>query len=165
VDTFVRALDMLHEQGTSFAATIVGDPTETKSKYAHDVRNLAAAMCLEGVLTMQPAVTNDQARELFRSSAIYCNLTPSGSFDKTIGEAMASGCVVVAQNNALKGILPDPLMPQDDSDKAAAQALRAALALSGEQKREIATASRTYIEREHSLNLLTERLYGVLKMR
>ena len=84
---------------------------------------------------------------------------------QTIGEAMASGCVVVTQHNALKGVLPESLMPQDDSDEAASQALRASLALSEQEKRDVATASRAYIEREHSLNLLIERLSAVFGMR
>jgi glycosyltransferase involved in cell wall biosynthesis len=161
VDTFVRALEALHERRVSFAATIVGDPTEKKSKYAHDVRNLASAMALEGVVSMRAGVTNTEARDLFRSHSIYCNLTPSGSFDKTIGEAMASGCIVVTQNNALQDVLPGKLMPRDDSDDAATQALSAALALPQSERNDIATASRTYVEREHSLTLLAERLFAL----
>ncbi|HTR18382.1 MAG TPA: glycosyltransferase family 4 protein [Candidatus Paceibacterota bacterium] len=162
VDTFVRALKLLQEQGASFWADIIGDPTEAGSKYAHDVRNLATVLSIEGMLSMRGAVTNQEARDLFRSHAIYCNLTPSGSFDKTIGEAMASGCVVAAVNHVLQGILPKKLMPQDDSDEAAAQALRGALDMPEPERRALAQKSRSYIEREHSLSLLVERLFGIL---
>ncbi len=127
---FVRALGLMHEQGVQFSADIIGDQTDPRSSYAHDVRNLAAPLALEGTLLVHPAVTNEKARDLFRSHAIYVNLTPSGSFDKTIGEAMACGAVVVAQNDALARVLPERLMPQDFSPEAAARALRAALELS-----------------------------------
>src|SRR5665213_2769002 len=162
VDTFVRALEQLHEQTVPFSAQIVGDPTDPRSNYAHDVRNLASPLCLEGVLSMHPAVTNDAARDLFRSHAIYCNLTPSGSFDKTIGEAMAAGAVVVARNNVLEGIVPKKLIPEDDSDTAAAQSLRAALEMPEGERRALMQQSRSWIEREHSLSLLVERLFGIL---
>jgi hypothetical protein len=119
-------------------------------------------MCLEGVLAMQPAVTNAEARDLFRSHAIYCNLTPSGSFDKTIGEAMAAGALVVAPNNVLKGILPESLIPKDDSDAAAAGSIRSALSLPDAERHALTERSRAYIEREHSLSLLVERLLGIL---
>lgn len=162
-DVFIRALDMLHEQGVPFSATIVGDPSDPASKYSHDVRNLASPLALDGVLSMRPGVTQEKARDMFRSHAIYCNLSPQGMFDKTIGEAMASGCIVVAQNEALKDVLPQKLIPQDNSETAAAQALRAALELPEDERRALAARCRAYVEREHSLSLLTEKLMRILR--
>ncbi|MDR3570877.1 MAG: glycosyltransferase family 4 protein [Candidatus Pacebacteria bacterium] len=163
VDVFVRALNTLHEQGVAFVADIVGAPTEERSKYAHDVRNDAAALALEGTINMHPAVPNDAARDLFRSHAIYVNLTPSGSFDKTIGEAMACGAVVVAQNEVIKTIVPNDLFVHSDSIDGVLQALRFALELGENERRELAQKERAYIASEHSLTHLVDRLQASLQ--
>ena len=161
-DTFVRALEALHEKGIVFHADIVGDPSEPQSKYAHDVRNLAAPMALEGIVTVEKSVTNEQSRELYRTHAVYVNLTPSGSFDKTIGEAMSTGSLVVAANDAVEGTLPASLMPADESFESAAEAIRTALRMPESERRDVIARSREYIEREHSLKLLVEKLVPLL---
>lgn len=163
VEIFVQALETLHDTGAAFAADIVGDPTEKPSRYAHDVRNMAGPLALDGFVAMHPGVTNDAARDLFRSHAIYCNLTPSGSFDKTILEAMACGSIVVASNAALADILDERLLVKSDAADAPAAALRAALNLSEAERHTIAGRSRSYVVREHSLSTLVERIITVLE--
>jgi glycosyltransferase involved in cell wall biosynthesis len=162
VDVFIRSLEKLQEQNVEFTADIVGDPTDVASTYAHDVRNLGAVLCLDGLLTMRPGVTNEQARDLFRSHSVYCNLTPSGSFDKTIGEAMACGAIAVVQNDALRGVLPEKLVVTSDSAEDAANSMRSALELPENERRTIAETSRAYVVREHSLSLLADKLMRVL---
>ncbi|HEV3245166.1 MAG TPA: glycosyltransferase family 4 protein [Candidatus Paceibacterota bacterium] len=164
VDVFVEALEKLHDQGVEFSADIVGDPTDPKSKYAHDVRNLAGPLALEGIVAMHPAVTNEKARDLFRLHSIYCNLTPSGSFDKTIGEAMASGAIVVCANAAVKDALPNKLLAGSGSADAATATLKTALELPETERRAISEASRAYVIREHSLSLLTDKLIIALSL-
>jgi len=162
VAEFVRALNSLHEKGIAFSATIIGDPTDPKSNYAHDVRNSASALALDGTIAMRPGVTNDAARELFASHAIYCNLTPSGSFDKTIGEAMASGATVVVANDAVRGAVPSELIVDPDSVESVAKGIRAALEMPEGERQKLALSGRDYIVREHSLALLIERLSKLL---
>ncbi len=164
VDVFVKALELLQEQGVQFTADIIGDPTESTSKYAHDVRNLAAPLALKGAVTMRGAATKEEAAQLFRSHAIYCNLTSSGSFDKTILEAMASGCIVVTQSEALKEIVPETLLTKDDSPDATATALRVALTLGDEDARAIREQNRTYVEERHSLKGLMQRIIAALEI-
>lgn len=163
VDEFVAALKRLHGEKVRFFADIVGDPTDPKSTYALEVQNRAGAMALEGVVKMRPSVTNEAARDEFASHAIYANLTPSGSFDKTIGEAAACGCVLVIANNALRGILPQELFADPDDIDSIEHALRAALELPEEKRRAITTNLRAWVEREHSLSLLVDRMTGLFK--
>ena len=162
-DVFVRALEMLHERGVSFTADIVGDPTDPVSKYAHTVRNRATTLALEGVLQMHPAIANQGAPELFGAHAIYVNLTPSGSFDKTIGEAAASGCIVVAANVVLRGIVPDPLIVDPLSAEDVARGMEVALDLGVSERAALSKTLRDYVVHEHSLTLLVGRLMGILR--
>lgn len=162
VHVFVAALDELKKEGVEFNAQMYGEPTEKDSAYAADVRR--AAEVLESTLELHSSVTNAEAARLFASSDIYVNLTPSGSFDKTIGEAMASGCIAVAANEALTDILPPTLVTRgSDSPEVVAEKIQNALSLPEQERAELAKKLRTYVEEEHSLALLSERLLGIVK--
>jgi glycosyltransferase involved in cell wall biosynthesis len=110
---------------------------------------------------MHGSVVHGETPDIYRSHAVYVNLTPSGSFDKTIGEAMASGCISVVANEAVRGVIPDGYIVPPNSAEPVHRALRAAMALSEAARTEIAEQSRAYIVREHSLALLTEKLHGI----
>ncbi len=149
VEVFVEALGKI---SSPFKVDIYGSPTDPHSAYA---KALAAKVAI------RPGVPHAQTRELYQSHALYVNLTPSGSFDKTIGEAMASGCLVVCANEALRGVLPDALLCQDTADSAA-KAIEHALAMSAAERESVVKGLRTYVEQEHSLRLLADRLPAIL---
>ncbi len=115
-----------------------------------------------GALTLHAGVQNDRTPSIYNAHAIYVNLTPSGSFDKTIGEAMASGCVVVAGNEAMRGVTPDDLIVDPLSADSVAAGIEKALAFSAEQRTAFAESLREYVVREHSLVLLTRKLTAIL---
>src|SRR5665213_2150252 len=109
-ELLVDALQLLYDENIPFVADIIGDPSVGNELYAHDLRNRAATLALEGMISMHPGISNNEARNVFASHEIYINLSPSGMFDKTIGEAMACGCIVVAVNDALRDIVPKEFM-------------------------------------------------------
>ena len=161
-DVFVAALGKLYERGTSFSADIVGDPTHAGSLYAQTIHKAAGNLTRADVLQMRPSIANADAPELFRSHAIYVNLTPSGSFDKTIGEAASCGSIIVAANEVLRGILPDALIVDQLSAESVARGIEAALKLSADERTTLSRTLREYVVREHSLSLLARRLMGIL---
>lgn len=159
---FLEALEALQERGVPFTATIVGDPTDSQSAYAHRVRNRASTLVLEGVLSMQGGVTNTEAAALFRKHSIYVNLTPSGSFDKTIGEAAASGALPVVANHALLGVVPETFIVDPDSVESVIAGMKAALMLSTAERAALAEHVRLYVREDHSLDLLVGKLMPLL---
>ncbi len=163
VHVFISALTQMYEAGTAFTAAIYGSPTEPGSKYAHDVRNQAAVLALEGAVTVQEGVTNEVAAGLFASHAVYVNLTPSGSFDKTIGEAMAAGSIVVVMNDAVRSVLPEALYVLDETPGATARAITAALDMDEATRERVITVSRRYIHEQHSLAKLVTKLMPLFR--
>lgn len=159
---FLRALQLLANKGADFSADLYGDPTDSESLYAKECIALASPLVSRGVLALHRGVPHAQTPGLYQSHAIYVNLTPSGSFDKTIGEAMASGCVVVTENDAIRSVIPDTLIPSDSPEEVA-EALMTALTMDESERVSIRTHSRAYVEEEHSLQLLTRRLTGILQ--
>ena len=155
---FLEALRLLRKKNIHVTADVYGDPTDPHGAFAAQFRKEAHELASRGPLLLHPSVRNDTTPLLYGTHAIYVNLTPSGSFDKTIGEAMACGCVVVAGNEALRGVIPDRLLVDADSPESVATGLEAALLLGADERAALSARSREYIVREHSLALLVERL-------
>jgi len=151
VAEFIEAL-----KGVSvpFHADIYGSPTLPGSPYARRIVAQAQPLIEKGVLRMHPGVSYERTRELYQSHAIYVNLTPSGSFDKTIGEAAASGCVVVCANSAMRDVVSPALLVRDDDAQDIARGVSAALGLLVQERAAEAKKLRSYVEQEHSLTLL-----------
>lgn len=161
VELFVGALLLMHKQDQEFIADMYGDPTEPDSQYAKDIAHQAQPLVEAQKLTLHSAIQNTRTPEVFASHGVYVNVTPSGSFDKTIGEAMAAGCIVVTCNDAVKKVVPQKLFIDTATDEGVAKALEAACALSEGERTEIVQQQRDYIVEKHSLKLLATRLKGI----
>lgn len=161
VKEFAQALCVLAEANVVFHADIVGSPTYPDSTYPAEVRAVLKDLKTRGIVSFSAGVAHAEVPVAYRSHAIYVNVTPSGSFDKTIGEAMASGCVVVTANAAVREAIPEALFVQSEPTDIA-RGIAAALDLSESGRQAVARESREWIEREHSLSLLVEKLETVL---
>ncbi len=157
-DIFLAALKRLKREGVEFHADVYGDPTDPAAPHAAAFRNEAAPLVAVEVLALHPGVPNDETPAIYARHSIYANLTPSGSFDKTIGEAMASGCIAVIANDALRGIVPDELLVDACSADSVANGIKAALAMDEGSRSALAERLRGYVLKNHSLTLLSSRL-------
>ncbi len=157
---FLQAIERLSGKGIKMEVDVIGDPTLGREAYANDLKKRFQHML---DVSFEKAVPNEQAPALYRAHAIYVNLTPSGSFDKTIAEAAASGCIIVAANEVLHGIVPDALMVDPLSAEDVARGIEAALKLASNERAALSKNLRDYVIREHSLALLVHRLMPVLR--
>ncbi|MDP3965867.1 MAG: glycosyltransferase family 4 protein [bacterium] len=157
-DVFLRAMDILRRDGNAAHADVYGDPTPGREDFA---RKLKADFASLKRVSFHAAVRNSDTPALYNAHAIYVNLTPSGSFDKTIGEAMACGSVVVVANDAVRDAVPPAFLVDVQSVESVAAGLRAALALSDGKRKELASQMREYVVQEHSLALLASRLFAL----
>jgi glycosyltransferase involved in cell wall biosynthesis len=164
-EVFLAAIDILAHEAINCRVDGYGDPTDPQGAHVPPVREQILALEARGTLRWHSGIPHEQTPEIYRAHATYVNITPSGSFDKTIGEAMASGCVVVAANTAIRGIVPDELLVDPDSSKDVARGIEAALQLQAEGREEVVRKSVSFIEREHSLKALVGRLVNIVEKR
>lgn len=159
---FLDAIELLHQHGIQFHATLYGNPTYPDSSYVAPLRERIQNIVDRGILTVHAAVSNRETPSLYASHAIYVNLTPSGSFDKTIGEAMASGCLVVCCNQALKGVISDIQLVNIENIESVANGLQDALNMSYDKQQNVSAIYKQYIQSHHSLDLLVARVMQIL---
>jgi len=155
---FVEALKNLVTGGLDFHTDIYGDPTYAESPYFAQFKSAVAPLAASGHVTLHPSIPNHETPSIYASHALYVNLTPSGSFDKTIGEAMACGCIAVVANAALADTLPSDLLVDPSSQESIERGIRSALEMDESTRGALADASRAYVEREHALSLLVSKL-------
>lgn len=170
VDVLLKAFSILStSQVHRLTLTIVGGPTPGKpveAAYYEEVKKLAADPAISGRVEFRPPVPNSQTPEIYNQHDLFVNLTDTGSFDKTIIEAMACEVPVIVSNRALVEVLPKELVGQlvfeeKDPDDLAAK-MRAFLNLPPAERGAISKKMRALVVEKHDLNVLLGRLVSVL---
>ena len=89
------------------------------------------------------------------------NATQRGSFDKTILEAMACECLVVASNESVKNMFPEQFLPKERNVADLAKRLRGVMSLLEHEKEEYRKNFRHHAV-EHNLTHLADTLSEIL---
>lgn len=106
-----------------------------------------------------PSVTNQQTPEIYSQHDLFINLTPSGSFDKTILEAMACESLVLFCNQSLAAALPPEFLFVENNVNDLAAKIRKIMTLN---KEEYTIRFRKYVVEHHSLEALLAKLSAEL---
>ncbi|MDB5224832.1 MAG: hypothetical protein JWO43_454 [Candidatus Adlerbacteria bacterium] len=154
----LEALDVLHARGTQFEFTIVGSSaTEADKVYADILSREVAKRAYKDQVHMLGGIAHAELPQYLARSDIFLNLSRTGSLDKAVLEAMASGVVPVTSNEAFRPILEVQRLwvPSTDAQQVAAAILVAA---------ETDSASLQIEVREHhSLTRLIPAMLGILQ--
>ena len=158
LNIFLAALEQLYMEKVIYIADIYGDATYGNELYAQALKKHFSGL---PTVSFHTGVPYERMPELYGTHAIYVNLTPSGSFDKTIGESMASGCIVVAVNEALTEILPDDLMPKENTSTCVAKAIQHALCIP--KRQDLIQKNQEWVKEHHSLTLLCHKIFDLFR--
>ncbi len=164
IEVLIDALLQLDAKGIDFTLTIAGEPSkESEVAYAERLKRQAESLVKKGKVVFRKGVPNTQAVELYNSHALSVNLTPTGSFDKTIIEAMACETPVIASNKALETMLAAEFLFKERSADDLAEKIGAFLKMPETTRREIGSRLRAAVLEKHSLARLSERLHALLE--
>lgn len=95
-ELLLDAANVLDEKGIAFTLDFYGAPRpEDSAYYTEMVTNMAKSQ-LQHKVTFNQGVPNEQLPAIYRSHQIFVNTSPAGMLDKTIFEAAACGCLVLA---------------------------------------------------------------------
>jgi glycosyltransferase involved in cell wall biosynthesis len=98
-EMLIDALGSVLASGISFTADIVGSPLPDDESYAESLAVRAEALGLHDRVRFLPGVPNATTPAIYRAHDIFVNCSPSGMFDKTLFEAAACGCRVIASSD------------------------------------------------------------------
>jgi len=151
---------------TDWHLTVVGDSTcESEYRYAQSLRHIAKGALGSDRVTFTGRLDPDAIVPILGKSDVFINLSSTGSLDKAMVEAMASGCPVVSSNDAFRAIALAEGFP-DCAIENSTQSLRAALDSlinkSVAERQELGTQQADVARRDHTLNGLIQRLSDIL---
>lgn len=157
VDVMIDALLEVDRAGHYFVATVVGKALPGDHIYETMIKDKAKPLFNKGKITFAGSIANSKTPEIYNAHEIFVNLTDSGSFDKTILEAMACECVTLVSNKSFSGMIPSQFMFTEKDSHDLAQKIIKALSLSVEEKAMTTQELRKFVH-EHSLTFLAEKL-------
>jgi glycosyltransferase involved in cell wall biosynthesis len=106
-EMLIDALGEVLARGISFTATIVGSPKEGDESYAKSLQTRAESLGLHDRVQFRPGVPVSETPRVFAAHDIFVNCSPSGMFDKTLFEAAAAGCRVLASSEDFRDAAGD----------------------------------------------------------
>lgn len=153
-DVLVEGLSRLDGEWT---ASFVGSPLPKDSAFEASVRERVHSLDLANRITFLPGIAHHDAPKLFAEHEIYVNLAASGMYDKTLFEAAASGCLVLAASRDFAALAGGQFSFKEDGSDLA-QKLEALLALPVAEKSALRQQLSQMAEM-NSLRTLGKRLY------
>ncbi len=109
------------------------------------------------------SVKNEDTPSVYRAHDLYVNLTPAGSMDKTVLEAIACGTPTLVSNTSFSGILPSSSLLSPVTKEQLAQQIVACTSTEMRDQKAMLEYSRSIVAEKHSLEKLATMLYNVMK--
>lgn len=163
VEVLIDALLKVDQEGYDFTATVAGKALHGDRVYEIAIQDKAKQLLDKAKIKFVGSVANHKTPEIYNTHELFVNLTDSGSFDKTILEAMACECVVLVSNKSFVGTVLDQLIFREKDSDDLVRKITKALFLSDEEKEKIIQDSRRFVYEQHSLTSLVEQLMKAIK--
>ncbi len=162
-DILIEALDILNKKRIDFNCDFYGDPQSKDEEYYNFLKNKIKEFGLNNRVNFYKAVPNYETPKIYNEHEIFVNLTPTGSFDKTILEAAACGCIPIIANESLSGEIDKRMILENDKPESVAKTIEFWLNVSNEERVEASKKLQKYVLENHSLSALIERLCITIK--
>lgn len=156
---FIDALLSLDKEGNNFHADIVGSPANPEdASYEKSLWEQGKSLVNKGQLSFKHGISHDETASLYGKYSLYVNLTPDGSLDKTMLEAMASRTPVLVSNSAFGGHIPAECQVINPDTEIVGAKIKSLLSLSESERSIIGEQLSSYVEENHSLRSLIKQI-------
>ncbi len=158
IELLIEAGKKLRERHIDCKLSIYGNAGQRDEGYRKELVRLGRELTAEDRLVFRDGIPNYKAPQVYSAHEVFVNLSPSGLFDKTILEALASETLVLVSSKAFTNVLPSEYLFREGDVEDLTEKMRSLLELSPQAKLEHGKQYRKYVEREHSLEELSGRL-------
>ncbi len=151
-EVLIEALSILD---IPFHLTIAGEAAlPSDVEYEKKIKNLIKEKNLENNINFIGRIDHQNLPELYRSHELFVHMSKTGSLDKTLLEAMASGLSVVSSNDAAKTFLPQAFLFDENDATDLAEKIKTAGNADGK--------FREYVIAHHNLSSLILKIISAL---
>lgn len=158
----IEAISYLKNKGVVCELVIVGGPvTGNDFVYLNQLKELVHQLNLETISFLGPLPNHDIITCLYQSD-LFINLSDTGSLDKAVLEAMASGTLVLSSNKAFESILqPFNLYLTDNKSVIVADKINDIKNNLNDYKKSLIPLRNIVVD-NHDLNKLIKKIYLIL---
>jgi glycosyltransferase involved in cell wall biosynthesis len=159
IHIMLEAAIILEAKKVQFVFDVVGDPIssedfEYKEKLIKENQNLID----KHILNFYPAVPNYETPKIYSEHEFFLNLTPSGSFDKTILESATCGCIPIILNKSLSSEIDGRMIIEKETPESVAEVINFWLSMNINDKTKVSEKLQNYVLENHSLDSLINKL-------
>ncbi len=164
LEVLFRAVALLKKESPELTPrlriNVVGAPISAADRiYEDDLGRLTAQLEISDLVQWYGKIPHSKVSDFYKASDLWVNLTPTGSFDKTILEAMSSGCITLFSNQLVQiGELSKQLTFAENSEQELAEKLRYFLKMDTQSKQKVRNRLREYVKQNHSIETWSRRL-------
>jgi glycosyltransferase involved in cell wall biosynthesis len=163
----VEVLARLHERGLPMRLRLVGGPiTEQDRAYLGQVSAAVRERALDAFVDYVGPIAYSEIPSEYHRGGWFLNLSTTGSLDKALLEAMASGCVPLSRNESFQALARAHGVPEviaGDGPEVTADALERLVRLDEDARRALRARLRAIVAESHSLDALTGKIVGHLR--
>lgn len=151
-EPLIDAIETLVRKGKIIKLSIAGGPiTSSDKKYSELLKERVHSKNLENYISFLGPIPYEKIPDFYRTGTIFVNLSNTGSLDKAILEAMATGLHVLTSNEAMKTLI-DPKYIVEARPESLADAIEKVTTLSFDR------VAVRYVAEHHSLEALIKKL-------
>lgn len=136
---------------------VYGDPLPQDENYYQELKDKSV-----NFIKFNKGIKNTETVAVYSAHDIFVNLSSSGMYDKTIFEAMACGCLILASNENLRGQIGDDFIFKEGDIEELALKLKKLLNYNEEERKKAIQQLRVFAE-GHNLEKLGEGLFAEIK--
>ncbi|MHB1316295.1 MAG: glycosyltransferase family 4 protein [Minisyncoccota bacterium] len=161
IEKAINATAILLAKGVPVELSIVGDFLPIDAKYMEGLKNLVIQARIEPFVHFIRGIDFLSASKMYQSHDVFMNFTDSGSFDKTVIEALACGSKVLVSNTSFKDLLPEESYTTGDQHDIVKK-LEVLLSFDIEKEKQYASKVHDLVENQ-SLVKLMDQLVLIIK--
>jgi glycosyltransferase involved in cell wall biosynthesis len=163
--TIVRACAVLRERGRNVRLRIVGPAlTPDEAAYERVIRGEIKRLKLEKFVKLTGPVPNKDVPKEYYAADVLVNAASKTGADKVVFEALCTGCIPVACDPALRGLLADSrLLFSPGNFRELARVLDNLASLGASERGRIRAKMRAKMEKEHNSRVQIARIIGHMK--
>lgn len=156
-ETLIGAAKVLRDQGVSFSVTMIGEAVLARDKeYEKKLKLKIDNLNLQKYFNFIGKINNQKLVPFYQNHDIFVHLSKTGSLDKVLLEAMATGMAVLSSNES-SGFLPPELIFKENDPSELADKIKKM------RNSPHTHALREYVVTNHNLDNLIEKIAIVIK--
>lgn len=157
-DMLLETLKSLHKKGVAFSASFYGSPLPKDQVYYENLKFLVKENGLSQQVRFVNGVPFLEGPRVYSAHDIFVNLSPSGMFDKTLFEAAACECLVLACSSDFAKLVDKRFSFAEKDREDLERKLQELLNLGDSEKKSLRAVMREAGMKLHSLSALAVKL-------